>query len=498
MIVNIDGDINRFYVQTLCMVFFPGAKFAEDEKPDEKTPIVDVYLRENDGLYYAKVSITLGETKIECEHTEPYSENNIRIKTEKVAVGVALFKCGEKLFHATPAWGILTGVRPAKIARDLYSRGLSITEMKNVLTKQYFVNPKKATLVGRIARVENKIIKALPQNTCSLYISIPFCPSRCSYCSFVSYSTQKLLSLIPEYMDKLCYEVEHTLKLIKELGQTPVTVYVGGGTPTTLNCEQMTRLLSVICDNADMSTVKEFTYEMGRPDTITKEKLDIAASFGVNRISINPQTLNQSVLDAIGRKHTVKQFFKAYDIAKASNINCINTDIIAGLPGESVESFQNTVDRILELNPENITYHTFCVKKAADILKDDRDVYNPFNKMVGKCIDYAQVRAKNSGYIPYYMYRQKNTVGNYENVGYAMPGFEGLYNVYMMEEIHSVFACGAGSVTKLVSPDRATLKRVFMPKYPYEYLSDKISEKSLEDNYNLYRKFYEENFGQED
>lgn len=494
MIINIDGDINRFYVQTLCMVFFPGAKFSENEEPTENTPIVNVFLREKDKIYYAKVSIKIGDKFVEREHSEPYSENNTRIKTEKVAVGVALFKCGEKLFRSTPSWGILTGVRPAKIARDLFNLGLSITEMKNVLTKQYFVNPKKATLVGKIARVENKIIKALPENTCSLYISIPFCPSRCSYCSFVSYSTPKLLSLIPEYLDKLCNEVENTLKLIKELGQTLVTIYVGGGTPTTLTPEQMKKLLSVITENVDMDGVREFTFEMGRPDTITKEKIKIAMSYGVDRISINPQTLNQAVLESIGRAHTVKQFYKAYDIAKDIGIKCINTDVIAGLPGESAVSFQNTVDKILSLNPENVTYHTFCVKKAADILKGDKDVYNPFNPMVGKCIDYAQVSAKNSGYIPYYMYRQKNTVGNYENVGYALPGYEGLYNVYMMEEIHSVFACGAGSVTKLVSPDRATIKRVFMPKYPYEYLSDKVNEQTLQDNYGLYRKFYEDNF----
>lgn len=495
MIINIDGNINRFYVQTLCMVFFPGAKFAEDEEPNENTPIVDIIQRDTAEGSYAKATITLGEKSTVYEHTEPYSKKNIKIKTEKVAVGVALFKAGEKFFKVSPSWGILTGVRPAKIARDLFNKGLSVSEMKSVLTKQYFVNPKKATLVGRIAQTENRIIKALPKNTCSLYISIPFCPSRCSYCSFVSYSTKKLLGLIPEYIDKLIFELKGTLELIRQLGQSIVTVYIGGGTPSILEADQMKMLLGVINEYADMSGVREFTYEMGRPDTVTAEKVSIAKEMGVTRISINPQTLNDAVLDTIGRAHTVKQFYDAYDIARTSGIKCINTDLIAGLPGESPLSFQKTVDAILALRPENVTFHTFCVKKAADILKNDDNIYSAFNIPVGKCVDYAQVNARNAGYIPYYMYRQKNTVGNYENVGYSLPSYEGLYNIYMMEEIHSVFACGAGSVTKLVSPERDAIKRVFMPKYPYEYLSDKVTNETMQKNYESYREFYSTYFG---
>jgi len=243
MIVNIDGNINRFYAQTLCMVFFPGAKFAENEEADENTPIVDIYERTNEEGSYARATITIGEKSVTCEHTEPYNERNTKIRTEKVAVGVALFKAGEKFFKVSPSWGILTGVRPAKIARDLLNKGLTVTEMKTVLTKQYFVNPKKATLLGNIARNENKIIKSLSDNTCSLYISIPFCPSRCSYCSFVSYSTKRLLSMIPDYLAKLLVELKQTLELIRDLDQRIITIYVGGGTPSILNCEQMELLL---------------------------------------------------------------------------------------------------------------------------------------------------------------------------------------------------------------------------------------------------------------
>ncbi len=497
MIVNIDGTINRFYVQTLCMVFFPGAKFAENEEPDDNTPIVDIYERKTPEGVFARAVMKVGSKTTSHEHTEPYSDDP-KIRTEKVAVGVALFKAGEAMFKVTPSWGILTGVRPAKIARELINNGLNRTEMKKVLTKQYFVNPKKATLLSNIAQIENKIIKKIGDNTCSLYISIPFCPSRCAYCSFVSYATPRLISLIPEYMDKLCVEVENTLKLINELGQRLVSIYIGGGTPSILSPAQMTRLFDVIASNTDLSTVKEFTFEMGRPDTVTKEKLDIVHAAGVNRISINPQTLNDAVLETIGREHTVEQFYNAYDNAVASGIQCINTDLIAGLPGESCSSFFKTVDAIVRLKPQNITVHTFCIKKAADILKNEKDVYSPFNSAVGKCVDYAQVQTKNVGYLPYYIYRQKNTIGNYENVGFSQPGFEGLYNIYMMEEIHSVFACGAGSVTKLVSPNRDTIKRLFMPKYPYEYLSDKVNDEKMEEHYQMYREFYNQHFSTEE
>lgn len=494
MIVNIDGNINRFYAQTLCMVFFPGAKFAEDEEMTDNTPVVDLIQKDTSGGCYAKATITVGQKTVSYEHTEPYTEANVKIKIEKVAVGVALFKAGEKFFRISPPWGILTGVRPAKIARDLLNQGMGLKDMKAILTKQYFVSPKKATLLGNIARNENRIIKQMQPNTCSLYISIPFCPSRCTYCSFVSYATKRLLSLIPDYLAKLLSEIEATLKLIRELGQKLVTIYIGGGTPSILTADQMRTLFTVINENADLSALKEYTFEMGRPDTVTEEKVRVAMEMGVTRISINPQTLNDAVLETIGRNHTVEQFYNAYNIAKEVGIKCINTDLIAGLPGESPNSFQKTVDGIIRLRPENITMHTFCVKKAAEILKYEDNVYMPFDPDVGKCVDYGQVAIKNNGYIPYYMYRQKNTVGNYENVGYSLSGHEGLYNIFMMEEIQTVFACGAGAVTKLVSPSRDTIKRVFMPKYPYEYLSDKVTEASMQATYDSFREFYDTHF----
>ena len=244
----------------------------------------------------------------------------------------------------------------------------------------------------------------------------------------------------------------------------------------------MKRLLKKISENVDINTLEEFTLEAGRPDTITEEKLAVAKKYGVTRISVNPQTLSDDILHEIGRKHTVKDFYRAYEIAKSSGIKDINVDLIAGLPGDDFRNFSETLDKIIELNPSNITVHTFCVKKASDALRKDSNIYSITGNDVAKSVSYAQIKTKFAGYKPYYMYRQKNTVGNLENVGFSKEGSEGLYNVYMMEEIQSIFAVGAGAVTKLVGKNQGKnkIQRIFKPKYPYEYLRDNSGEKREE------------------
>ncbi|MBQ3100690.1 MAG: coproporphyrinogen dehydrogenase HemZ [Clostridia bacterium] len=479
MILRLDPGVNRYYVQTLCMVFFPGAKFAVDEEITPETPIVTVNVFERKETVTARVTITLGEISVTAEDSQPADRHSTRIKPEKVALGAAFFKAGEKFFNYTPSWGILTGVRPTKIGLELIRNGYSSAEIKKILTKQYFLNPKKASLLMSVAANEEKYIQALAPNTCSVYISIPFCPSRCNYCSFVSYSTKRLLSMIPDYIETLCRDIDDTFALIKSIGMKVETVYVGGGTPSILTPEQITTVLDRVGKNVDVSSLSEFSFEAGRPETVTAEKLAAVKAGGVTRICVNPQTLNDSILESIGRGHTVADFYRAYDIACNSGIKCINTDLIAGLPGESFASFSRTVDAILELEPENVTLHTFCVKRAADIVRNDKNVYSRTGGTVGKCVDYAQLEAKNAGYMPYYMYRQKNTVGNYENVGFAREGYEGLYNIYMMEEVHSIFAIGAGAVSKMVSSDNSRIKRAATPKYPYEYLDPEIHDRSI-------------------
>ena len=475
MKVTIEGDANRYYVQTLCMIFFPGAKFSENEEITEETPEVVVHTSREGGAVTATVTISIGSLSSSYTHTASREEGR-RIDEGKIAVGIALFKAGEKLFGYTPSWGILTGVRPTKLAKELYAAGISNEEIRHILCEEYIVNPKKAAIAADIAENEARIINALPPRSCSVYISIPFCPSRCAYCSFVSYSTKRLLSMIPDYLIRLCEDIDRMFRVIRELDMKVVTIYIGGGTPTILEADQLSMLLECINRNLDRSYLMEFTLEGGRPDTITAEKLKAAADGGITRVSINPQTLDDHILEAIGRRHTADDFFRAYAIARESGIKYINTDLIAGLPGEKFAGFAHSVDTVLAMRPDNVTFHTFCVKKAADILKSGTEVYSRTGGDTGKSVDYSQLRARLAGYIPYYLYRQKNTVGNFENVGYALPGAEGLYNIFIMEEIHSIFSAGAGGVTKLIPADAPAygpkkIERRFMPKYPYEYLA---------------------------
>ncbi len=476
MKLRIDGKINNYYVQTLCMMLFPGVKFAEDEveTPDSTAAYVSTEpMTDGDAEVGIHASVTLRYAGEEAtvSHDMRYSTLHTHEKTEKIVVGKCFFDAGEMLLKYRPVWGILTGVRPAKLAMDYLKKGYDAEAVKSILREEMLVNPKKATLATDVAVFEKNLADATTPDTCSVYISIPFCPTRCAYCSFVSYTSPKLLALIPDYLVKLCREIDETFRIIRENGKRVVTVYIGGGTPTTLNETQLEILLSTVAKNIDVTTLAEFTLEAGRPDTITAKKFEIAKAYGVTRVSINPQTLNDEILAAIGRRHTVQDFLHAYEIARESGIPHINTDLIAGLPDESFPSFSKSVDRIVQLRPDNITVHTFCVKKAAQILRDGTDVYSRTGGETGKSVEYSHVSVTNAGYRPYYLYRQKNTVGNFENVGFCLPGTEGLYNILMMEELHSVFAVGAGAVTKLVSADRTHIDRIFSPKYPYEYLN---------------------------
>lgn len=478
MILHIDGEINKYYVQTLLMVFFPGATFGENEEVKDGVPEawVNVYA-DDDGSYTSYVRIRLNDRI--CEATETVSgKEEITISTHaSLAVGRAIFAAGKELLGHIPPWGILTGIRPAKMAGALLAEGNGIIRSKRILRDEYFLAPQKAALAVSVASTENKILKKIPKNGCSIYISIPFCPSRCSYCSFVSYTNAKLLSLIDSYLEAILEDIDNTFSIISELGMQVLTVYIGGGTPTILSVQQLKTLLSRIGSHTDVSKLMEFTLEAGRPDTITKEKLAVAKEYGVTRISVNPQTLNDDILKEIGRRHTVEDFYHAFELAKESGIRDINVDLIAGLPGDDFANFSETMDKIIELAPTNITVHTFCVKKAADVLKKNADVYSLTGGDAGKSVFYSQLKTKFSGYKPYYMYRQKNTVGNLENVGFSIEGHEGLYNVFMMEETQSIFAIGAGAVTKLVRKGDADkggyrIERIFRPKYPYEFLRD--------------------------
>ena len=485
MKLNISGNINAYYVQTLCMIFFPGEKFSDKaEDPDVASPELSLTLEENEDGVITRAELSLEEKYASCEKVYPIRTDITYDRLKKIAVGDAVLSVCSEVIGYRPSWGMLVGVRPSKVATELFSAGMSKTRVKKALVSDYFVIPKKAALATEVALNEAEFVEKADPRACSVYISIPFCPTRCAYCSFVSYTSKKLLSTIPDYLTALGREIKKTFDTIKELGLNVKTIYIGGGTPTILDEIQLAWLLSVIEENIDVSTVEEYTLEAGRPDTITEEKMRVAASHGITRISVNPQTLNDDVLRIIGRSHTAEDFLRAYDVARNSGIPTINTDVIAGLPGDKFASFAASYDKIISLKPENVTVHTFSVKKASDALKSFSHIYSVRGGDVGKCVDYSQIKAQHEGYQPYYMYRQKNTVGNYENVGFALDGKKGYYNIYMMEEIHSIFAAGAGAVSKFVdfapaNGEKRTIERFFNQKYPYEYLAEDKTEEKL-------------------
>lgn len=496
MKIYIDGNtqVNRYYVQTLCMIFFPNCKFSEDEPETADTPVLKLnVIREENGNVKANAVISADGKSAASEKLYLPREKLKFDRLLKMAVGDAvLTACGE-LFGYRPAWGMLTGVRPSKVATEMLQDGISKTKAKKILSTDFFVIPKKAALAVDVALNEKKIIGDPGKKDCSMYISIPFCPTRCAYCSFVSYSSKKLLSLIPDYLDRLFCEIKNISETIKRLGLNLKTIYIGGGTPSILSETQLEALLSTVEENIDVASLEEYTLEAGRPDTITSEKLKIAKKHGVNRVCVNPQILCDEVLRGVGRAHTADDFFRAFSAARESGIPIINTDLIAGLPGDRFPTFAASFDQILALKPENVTVHTLCIKKAAEMRQTSTGLYNLRGGDTGKCIDYSQIKAIHEGYKPYYMYRQKNAIGNFENVGMALDGCEGLYNIYMMEEVHSIFAAGAGAVTKLVDykpvgSDTPYITRLFNPKYPYEYLSDTYKD----EKYPEIEKFYAE------
>ena len=497
MKLYIDGPVNKYYVQTLCMIFFPGTKFSSEETVTEDTPQLWVSMTKGAEGVDTGARFTYHGQSAEVTRHYDYREGYTKERIEKIAVGDAVTTACEQIMGYRSSWGMLTGVRPSKVATELLQRGMSKTRVKKELTKDYFVIPKKAALATDVAINEARLIGTPGRKDCSVYVSIPFCPTRCSYCSFVSYTSKRLLSLIPAYLDRLEEDLRGMFACIDKLGLNLRTIYIGGGTPTILDADQLRRLLSTIASLTDVSRLEEYTLEAGRPDTIDAEKLAVAREFGVGRISVNPQTLCDDVLCKIGRAHDTEMFFKAYEIAKASGIPVINTDLIAGLPGDSFKTFSASFDQILALRPENITVHTFCVKKSSELRVSGSDVYSMRGGETGKCVDYSQIQCIHNGYLPYYMYRQKNTVGNFENVGFALPGHEGLYNIYMMEEVHSIFAAGAGAVTKMVNyapvdGSPRFIDRLFNPKYPYEYL-DTAGADAMAQKLARIEAFYHEN-----
>ncbi len=466
--------LNDYYFQTLCLLYFPGEKFKSDDVGENYAYF---YLDELDSErkeLKALVTLVSGENRAEgsfCGTYDPTIPMNDEFYAMN-AVGKAFLEAGRNLFGFELPWGYITGLRPVKRAKYYLDRGYSPEQVVELFTKDYEVSEEKSTLSVETALVQQKMLADIRENDCGLYVSIPFCPTRCDYCSFVSYSNEKLFKLIPDYLEKLMRDIRTTGELIKKLGMRVRSIYIGGGTPSILDPLQINRLLSCISESVEIGSDTEYTFEGGRPDTITRDKLLAVKANGVGRISINPQTTSDLVLEKIGRKHTAKQFFDAAETAFNVGFDSINADLIAGLPGDTRDSFSKSLEDVIGLGFSNITVHTLSIKNAANIRFIGDGFYDPQGDFARKSVAYARTRLGNSGYKPYYLYRQKNTVGNAENTGYTLDGKENLYNVIMMEEHSTVFACGAGSITKLVSPSRDDILRHAFPKYPFEYLSE--------------------------
>lgn len=382
-------------------------------------------------------------------------------------------------------WGILTGIRPVKIATALLDDGKSEQEIIEYFTQQYHTTIEKATLALETAKVELPYRKNMYPNGISLYIGIPFCPTRCLYCSFVTCGTRSAAKLIPAYVECLKKEILHTAKLIEKHHKQIETIYFGGGTPTTLSAEQLHLLISTIEDSCDLSFLREFTVEAGRPDTITENKLKMLKKHGVDRISINPQTMHQKTLDIIGRSHTPQQIIDAVAMARSCGFENINMDLIAGLPGEDLAMFCASLEEIEKLNPEDTTIHTMSIKRSSRLNEYLQDYDLTRGEIVAQMVNYARHYLKQCQKHPYYLYRQKNILGNLENIGYSKKGKECLYNIYIMEEIQSILALGCGASTKTVDMASGRIERIFNVKEPQDYIAridEMLTRKDALDN----------------
>jgi len=395
------------------------------------------------------------------------SANGESVRLRRRLLQQSYYEAALPLLPQAPAWGALSGVRPTKLTTKHLLAGGTEKSAIDMMERTYFVTPGRARLATDCSRSTVRAASLLQEQDVSLYIGIPFCPTRCSYCSFVSRTVGKKTDLLQPYLEALEQELRLTGQLMKRYGKTVRTVYIGGGTPTTLSTEQMTWLLKSIRESFDLSRCIEFTVEGGRPDTLTPEKLQAIRSGGADRMSINPQTMVDSVLAACGRPHTADDVVQAYRQAQSAGFEAINMDLIAGLPTDELAGFCHSLDTVAALKPANITVHTLALKKGADLF-EKRSGLSPA-ETVAKMVAYAEEKLRALGYKPYYLYRQKYMSGSFENVGWSLGDTDCLYNIYMMEEVHTIISLGGGGMNKVNFPD-GSLQRFHNPKFPEQYI----------------------------
>lgn len=448
-------------VLSILQTFFFGETLTKVDEIQKTGTTIKSYLQDN----FAVCELYI-ENKLSFTYNQPLSSTEF--EQLRRCIKLSVFKCVKNICDIKIPWGILTGIRPAKKINELRNLNISDCDIKKILANDYLVFDEKIELAMNIASIEQKIIKNNHKNKISIYVGIPFCPTRCIYCSFPSYSISKYSSQIDEYLNCLEKEISYFKSYLSSFEIE--TIYVGGGTPTSLNEYQFQRLLNIISNNFNLPML-EYTIEAGRADTITKNKLQLMKDFGATRISINPQTMNDETLKLIGRNHLEKQFLETFYLAREVGHTNINTDIILGLLDENEQHLIYTMEKLQELAPESLTVHTLAIKRAAKLKQDFKNIdlndFYTINNMINISSDYA----KNMGLYPYYMYRQKNMIGNLENVGYCKPNFECIYNVQIMEEKQSIIAFGSGASSKFFIKSCNKLERVFNVKSVDDYIS---------------------------
>ncbi len=455
-----------YEMENVCRLFFPHEKF---EKFYE-TPCDDYDITCNFSCDNNQTVVTVRlflEGECSCFEVCPSFGDQ---REEEISMARCLFDLLSKHTKYVPQWGVLTGVRPGKLYSSLLKQFGTHQQVKEYMCSRLLVAQDKVELCYHTYLAECRAAALCDASAFSLYVSIPFCPTRCSYCSFVSHSVEKTAKMVPQYVDLLCKELEETAKRAKDLNLTLKTIYFGGGTPTQLSAPQLDQIMTAIEQYFDLSQLEEYTVEGGRPDTITIEKLQVLKKHGVGRLSINPQTMHDNILEIIGRRHSAQQVLDAFHMARDAGFTNVNMDLIAGLPGDTVEGFTQSLDTILSLSPENITVHTLSVKRSSFLTSRGEIATTPNGNAVLAMLEVAKNRLSTNDYAPYYLYRQSKMLGNLENVGWSKPTYDCIYNIYMMNELHTVLAVGAGGVSRLKDPNGTQIERIFNFKYPYEYI----------------------------
>ena len=458
------GHEERYAVEQLQLALFPLAPMEPMTDAFEGDGAVSRLVRE-DGLLRAVTAICLDGVTRTAEVTLDAADETVSLRRR--ILQQSYFRAALPFLEKAPAWGALSGVRPTKLTTRCLTAGMDDEQTIRQMEETYFVTPRRAKLSLDCSKATMAAAAKLEAQDVSLYVGIPFCPTRCAYCSFVSKTIGKNTDLMEPYLEALFKELRRTGELMANSGRTVRTIYIGGGTPTTLTARQMKALLDCIRESFDLSRCIEFTVEGGRPDTLDQEKLNVIAQNGADRMSINPQSMVDSVLAASRRPHTAADVERSYCQAVNAGFSAINMDLIAGLPTDDFDGFRHSLDTVISLSPANITVHTLAIKKGAD-LYEQRDGLSP-DAEVSKMVDYAEDTLRSAGYVPYYLYRQKYMSGSFENVGWCRPGTACLYNIYMMEELHTIISVGGGGMNKVNLPD-GSLQRFHNPKFPQQYI----------------------------